>query len=765
MRLPWLARPLCLIALIPLAMAFAWLSPSSVARAAEEEAFRHGIWPFQPPKRPPVPAVHQANWPANPIDSFVLAKLEAAELSPSPAADKLTLLRRLSFDLRGLPPSLDDQAAFLADDRPNAYERLVDRWLDSPAFGEHWAQHWLDLVRYAETDGFKSDNHRPNAYKYRDFVIWAFNHDLPFDRFVAWQLAGDELEPDNPLALIATGFNRLYPDEDNAANLEQRRQEILDDITGTTSLALLGLTMGCAECHDHKFDEISQVDYFRLQAFFAPLVPRDDLIDGPPEAVARHERQQAEWQAATAETRAEIDALLSPRQAELRATALEKFRAEIRAAVAKPAAERTAHEEQIARMALKQAVPKEADAVKKLSAEEKQKYEALSKRLAEFDQLRPPPPPTVMGVGDLGRAAPTTYLLAGGNWARPNDELTPGFPAFLGGSVVHIEPPTNGAPSTGRRSALAEWLTRPDHPLTSRVIVNRLWQQHFGVGLVPTPNDFGAQGDEPTHPKLLDWLAVELVEHGWSLKQLHRLMVTSAAYRQASRIDSAATALARERDPRNELLWHARRRRLEGETLRDAMLAIAGHLNVRMGGPSARPELPEGLSKNYAWRPDEQVAERWRRSIYVLAKRNLRYPLFEAFDLPDMHHSCPRRAVTTTAPQSLLLLNGELAWEEARRWAEKLVKQTSGDEAALIALAYREAFGRPPLDEEVAAAREFLRGRGQDSGPGRGQDSGVGGQGEKTIAPVPPSPSDAAFMAIVDFCHALLNSNEFIYID
>jgi hypothetical protein len=751
--------------LAPLAIAVGLFGPCLVATAAEEETFRHGVWPFNSPERPPVPPVHQANWPANPIDSFLLAKLEAAELSPSAPADKLTLLRRLAFGLTGMPPSPEDQAAFLADERPDAYERLVDRWLQSPAFGEHWARHWLDLVRYAETEGFKSDNHRPNAYKYRDFVIWAFNHDLPFDRFVAWQLAGDELEPDNRLALIATGYNRLYPDEDNAANLEQRRQEILDDITGTTSLALMGLTIGCAECHDHKFDEISQADYFRLQAFFAPLIPQDDQIDGPPEVVALHERRQAEWQAATAEIRAAIDALLAPKQAQIQATALEKFRAEIRAVVAKPAAERTAHEEQIARMALRQAVAKEADLIKKLSADEKMQHDALVKRLAEFDHLRPPPPPTIMGVADIGRAAPTTYLLAGGNWARPNDELSPGFPTFLGGPAARIEPPSTGAPSTGRRSALARWLTRSDHPLTSRVIVNRLWQQHFGVGLVATPNDFGAQGAEPTHPKLLDWLAVELVEHGWSLKHIHRLMVTSAAYRQASRIDSAATAQARQRDPRNELLWHARRQRLEGETLRDALLAIAGHLNSRMGGPSARPELPEGLSKNYAWRPDEQVAERWRRSVYVLAKRNLRYPLFEAFDLPDMHHSCPRRAVTTTAPQALLLLNGELTWQEARRWAEKLARQTSGNETALIALAYREAFGRPPREDEVAAAREFIAGRA-----GRGQDSGVGSQGatsgESQSQPLAvTASSDAAFEAIVDFCHALMNANEFVYVD
>ena len=713
------------------------------APAEEHEAFRHGSWPFRPPARPATPATSDTAWVVNPIDAFVHEKLAAAGLRPSPAADKLTLLRRVSFDLTGLPPTAAEQAAFLADDRIDAYERVVDRLLASPAFGERWAQHWLDLVRYAETDGFKADEHRPNAYKYRDFVIRALNDDMPYDRFIAWQLAGDELEPQNPLALIATGYSRLYPDEYNAANLEQRRQEILDDVTGTTGVALLGMTMGCAQCHDHKFDEILQSDYFRLQAFFTPVVPRDDLVDAAPADVARYRQQLAAWEDATRELRTEIDALLDPKRTELREYALGKFRAEIREAVAVPPERRTPHQEQIARMALRQAQIKDAEAAKKLTPDDKQRYADLEKRLAEFDHLRPPPLPGIMAVGDVGRAAPVTFLLEGGNWAKPSDEITPGFPEFLGEASAEIASPVSGAASTGRRSALARWITRPDHPLTARVMANRLWQHHFGVGIVPTPNDFGIQGESPTHRELLDWLAMELVENGWSLKHLHRLMVTSAAYRQSSRIDPADpnVARAREADPQNQLLWHARRRRLEGEAVRDAMLQIAGRLNPRAYGPSIRPILPEGISKNYAWRPDERAEDRCRRSIYVLAKRNLRYPLFEAFDLPDMHHSCPRRSVTTTAPQSLLLLNGELAWEEADCWAGKL-RQAAGDEAAIITLAYRDAFGRPPQSAEVEAAREFLR-----------LQTGASGS----------SPAEGE--AWVDFCHALLNANEFLYVD
>ncbi|HJT34924.1 MAG TPA: DUF1549 and DUF1553 domain-containing protein [Pirellulales bacterium] len=714
------------------------------AQADERQAFRHGSWPFRPPLRPATPTTGKADWVVNPIDAFVVEKLTAAGLRPSPAADKLTLLRRVSFDLIGLPPTPAEQADFLADERADAYERLVERLLASPAFGERWAQHWLDLVRYAESDGFKADEHRPNAYKYRDFVIRALNEDMPYDRFIAWQLAGDELEPENPLALIATGYNRLYPDEYNAGNLEQRRQEILDDMTGTTGLALLGMTMGCAQCHDHKFDEILQTDYFRLQAFFTPVVPRDDLVDASPADIARHQQQMAAWEEATRKLRAEIDSLLDPNRAELREYALGKFRSEIREVVALPPERRTPHQEQIARMALRQAQVKDADAAKKLPPEAKQRYDDLQKRLAEIDHLRPPPLPVIMGVGDVGRVAPVTFLLEGGNWAKPSDEITPGFPEFLGEGSAEIQSPISGANSTGRRTALARWITRPDHPLTARVIVNRLWQHHFGVGIVPTPNDFGIQGEPPTHRELLDWLAVELVEHGGSLKHLHRLMVTSASYRQSSRSDPANphVARAREVDPQNRLLWHARRRRLEGESARDAMLHISGQLNLRAYGPSARPELPEGISKNYAWRPDERVEDRCRRSIYVLAKRNLRYPLFEAFDLPDMHHSCPRRSVTTTAPQSLLLLNGELTVQAARDWADKLRQSAVGDEGAMIALAYREAFGRSPGADEIETAREFLR----------IQAAGLQAKSSENDA-------------LVDFCHALLNANEFLYVD
>ena len=695
-------------------------------------------WAFKPPRRPSPPAVRDAGRLANPIDAFILARLEARRLTLNKPANRAALLRRVTFDLTGLPPTVAEQESFLNDPSPDAYRKVVGRLLASPAYGERWAQHWLDLVRYAESDGFKADDHRPVAHRYRDYVIAALNADLPYDRFVRQQLAGDELEPDNPQALIATGLNRLWPDEYNAANLEQRWQEILDDVTDTTGSVFLGLTVGCARCHDHKFDPTSQTDYFSLQAFFAPMKPRDDLLAATPAERSKYLRDLATWERATQDIRAEMESLLAPRRTQLRKYTLGRFRVEIQQTVLTPPAKRTPYQQQIAALAEKQLDRAALDAPKRLPAAQKKRYEELERRLNVLKSSRPKAPAAVMAITDIGRSAPPTRRLQGGNWRRPREEVKPDFPSFLGKAEVdtHIR---SDLDSTGRRAALARWLTRKDHPLTVRVIVNRLWQHHFGVGLVATASDFGAQGEPPTHPALLDWLAVELVESGWSLKHIHRLMVTSAVYCQSSAVDRHdplhARALTADRD--NKLLWHARRRRLEGEALRDVMLALSGGLSRRMSGPSARPTLPPGISK-YAWKPDARPDDRNRRSVYVLAKRNMRYPLFDAFDLPDMHNSCSRRARTTTAPQALLLLNGDQARECARAWAAALTARHGSDLDALAADAYRSAWGRRASQEEVSFGVAFIR---QAS---RGRQ--------------PPD-------AVAEFCHALLNANETLYID
>jgi hypothetical protein len=739
-------RSRVLLATVTAATLWLGLPCTSPAPAASESP--EAGWPFTPPHRPSVPEVRHREFVANPIDAFVLARLEAAGLSLSEPADRLTLLRRVTVDLTGLPPTVQEQDAFLGDTAPDAYARLVDRLLDSPRYGERWAQPWLDLVRYAETDGFKADDYRPEAHRYRDYVIKALNEDLPYDRFVRQQLAGDELEPGNPDALIATGFNRLWPDEYNAANLEQRRQEILDDVTDVTGAAFLGLTVGCARCHDHKFDPILQTDYYRLQAFFAALQPRDDLVAADVSQKERYRAQREAWEKATRDLRAEMDALLASKREELRHYALTKFRPEIQEAVLTPEARRTPYQWQIALMAEKQLQREEKQAPTRLPEEKKKRYQELEQRLAAAGPKPPAALPAVMAVNDVGPEAPPTHRLAGGDWRKPAQELQPGFPLFLGDAPAdtHLEAPVA---STGRRAALARWLTRPDHPLTARVMVNRLWQSHFGAGIVGTPNDFGTQGDPATHPELLDWLAVEFVEHGWSLKHLHRLMVTSATYCQTSLVDRTRPDQARAyaADKADKLLWHARRRRLEGEAIRDAMLCLSGELNPRLFGVSARPKLPAGVS-SYAWKPDDRAEDQNRRSVYVFAKRNLRFPLFDAFDLPDMHNSCARRTKTTTAPQALVLLNGDFSLERARKWAADLSARFPDDEKGLVAHAYRAAWGRRATDDEVALGLKFLH-------------------AQESVLPsgAPGDAANARAAAVADFCHALLSANEFLYVD
>jgi len=439
-----------------------------------------------------------------------------------------------------------------------------------------------------------------------------------------------------------------------------------------------------------------------------------------------------------------MDGLIADKREQARAGALLKFRAEIQEMEKRPPEKRTPYQSQIALLAEKQMDGAAKGMSAKLPDDKKKRYQELEKQLAAVEPRRPELLPAAHSVSDIGRDAPPTYRLQGGDWHKPKEEVQPGFPSFLGDAKPDTTLPY-GVNSTGRRAALARWLTRKDNPLTTRVMVNRLWQHHFGVGLVASSNDFGAVGDTPTHPELLDWLAVEFVENGYSLKHMHRLMVMSAAYCEDSQVDPKADSQqkALKADRPNHLLWHMNRQRLEGEALRDAMLAMSGELNPRMFGPSARPKLPEKLG-NYAWKPDAKVEDRNRRSVYVFVKRNMRYPLFDAFDWPDLHNSCSRRSNTTTAPQALLLLNGEFTHERAQKLGADLLAQYGSDDAGLVTCTYRSAWSRNPTSEEVRRGVQFIR----------DQTTRLKAKGD-----------DARKAAVIDFCHAILNTNEFLYVD
>ncbi len=556
-------------------------------------------WAYKPFKRPAAPEIRNPQSTIrNEIDRFLLAKLAEQKLTFAPEADRRTLVRRVYFDLIGLPPTPEQVEAFVGDKSPDAYEKLVDKLFASPQYGERQALFWLDLVRFAESDGFKADDARPLAWRYRDYVIKSFNADKPFGRFVKEQLAGDELYPNDPDALVATGFLRHYPDEYNAVNLEQRRYEVITDITDTTSAAFLALTSGCARCHDHKYDPITQKDYFRLQAFFAGYWPTDAPLV-PADKRAEYEKQRAAWEAKTADVRAAIAKLEDPLHKKAGAKQRSRFSEEYANLLDIPFATRDPLQKQLAVMIEKQ-VYSRGDVSKSLKPAEKDELDSLKAKLAELSRDKPPTPPLAMAMTDLA-TPPVTKLYKRGNWQKPGEEVAPGFFSAIDDRDASAKPLGS---SSGRRAALAEWVASKDNPLTARVIVNRMWQQRFGFGLVRTASDFGVTGDRPTHPELLNWLASELVEphhhsgaassaNGWSLKHVHRLMVLSTAYRQGARGEEEGAKA----DPDNKLLWQFPRRRLDGEALRDAMLSVSGQLNPKSGGPSIFPELPPELQK------------------------------------------------------------------------------------------------------------------------------------------------------------------------
>ncbi|MBI1313295.1 DUF1549 domain-containing protein [bacterium] len=647
-------------------------------------------WAFQPVLRPDVPADAGSAWARNEIDHFVARMLAENDLTPAPEADRRALIRRLYFDLLGLPPTPQDIQRFVADPAPDAYERLIDRLLDSPRYGERWARHWLDLVRYSESDGYRADTYRPTLWRYRDYVIRSFNEDKPFDRFVTEQIAGDELAPDNPDAVTATAYWRLYLYEYNQRDVRGHWRAIIDELTDVTGEVFLGVSMGCAKCHDHKFDPIPKNDYFRLQAFFSSILPRDGVLLGTAEQKTAYVSQFEKWQAATQSIRDQIQAIEAPYRVSKRRSAVEKFPPDVREIAERDEATWTAHEWQLMDLVQRQ-IDFEYERMK-LKEDDQKKVDELKKQLAEFDNLKPEPLPATLTVTDAKREPAITWIPGD----RSREDIEPGFLSVLSSGDAEIDPVGPELESTGRRLALAHWLTDPGNPLATRVIANRIWQYHFGTGLVETSSDFGHLGEPPSHPALLDWLTDEFIRRGWSFKEMHRLICQSATYRQSA-FHSDADRQS-QLDPRNRLLWRWSIRRLDAEQIRDAMLAASGELDLADSGPAVDASKP-------------------RRSIFTKVLRNSPDPLLKSFDVADGFNSTSKRQVTTTPTQSLLMINGAWSLERARALARQVDAEIAADQSPgadalsrAVTAATRRVLGREPVTVELEAGVAFFGG-------------------------------------------------------
>jgi hypothetical protein len=650
------------------------------------------------------------------IDAHISKRLDAAGLKPAPEADRRTLIRRLTFDLTGLPPTPQEVAAFVADESADAYGKLVKRLLESPRYGERQARLWLDVVRYADTHGYERDEFRPHIWQYRDYVIRAFNQDKPFDQFIREQLAGDELvsgPPQNPSeadALIATGFLRLGQWDSTASIFQEAdrlRAEMMADVTNTTASAFLGLTMSCCQCHDHKFDPLSQADHYRLRAFFAGVTPRDDLVIELPEALEDINRHNAELDSQVETLKAE--------QSKLN----------------------------------KDAEP------------DKGRYAEIAGRIAAFEAKKRKPR-VAMGTGDSGATTPVTHIFYQGDFHSPREDVSPGFVSVLYPGPANVEAPRSN--TTGRRLALANWIASASNPWTARVIVNRIWQQHFGTGLIATPNDLGYTGSRPTHPGLLDGLAVAFVQDGWSLKRLHRAIAMSKTYRQSSRRSDHSAKL----DPDNHLVWRQNIRRLDAETLRDSLLLVSGLLKPYSGGKSLWPEVPKDLlqaqpailealegkdgGRMQGWYTDP-IEETDVRSVFLIRKRCLPIPFLQAFDLPDTTVSCARRDTTVVAPQALMLLNSPAAVRFAHAFATRIAGPTDNlsfedniQTANTVRSVFQHALSRNPDSDELQLVVGLLTRHTKLHRSGGAADR-------------------AEQLALVDLCRAVFNLNEFVYVD
>ncbi|TWT76494.1 Planctomycete cytochrome C [Planctomycetes bacterium CA13] len=657
-------------------------------------------WAFQPMQNPKPPSVDNPRWSENPIDAFVYQSLGEVDLTPNPPADRRVMIRRAYYDLTGLPPSPEQVDDFIADPNPNAHQTMVDRLLDSPHYGERWGRHWLDLVHYGETNSFERDNPKPNAYKYRDYVIRSFNNNKPYDQFVREQLAGDELDSVTTETLTATGYYRLGIWDDEPADPLQARFDELDDLITTTGQAFLGLTINCARCHDHKIDPIPQTDYYSMLAFFEDVTRyghRGDQVSNHQIDVSSDELNTQYHQADLEKQR------LDSEMREIEQAGIAKMAAVDQRATEGNQAER--------RRVLKEQLHQN------LTAEQQIRYDALrddSKQLRAKTQSLPPRE-IVMGLARYIEKSVKTFVLFRGNPHSPADQVTPSFPEIFedgpleldSGEIVFRRTDAFGNKSWGRRRTLADWIAKNDNRLTARVMVNRIWQFHFGRGIVRSSNNFGRLGTPPTHPKLLDWLALEFIRYGWDIKSMHRLMMNSQTYQMTS----ATTDEGNQRDPDNDLFWRFDSRRLSAEEVRDSILAVNGSLNRTVYGPSFYEKLSDevlaGQSRpGYGWgdsSPDDQN----RRSIYIHVKRSLLTPILTAFDFPDPDLTCEARFTTLQPGQALSLLNSDFIHEQARRLAKSVdVQAVSNDE--VVRRTIRRVLGRDATDAEVGDGCDLI---------------------------------------------------------
>ena len=636
------------------------------------------------------------------MDAFILSKLEAKHLAPAAPASKIALLRRAAYDLTGLPPTPAQVSAFLADTSPKAYEKVVDRLLASPQYGERWGRHWLDLVRYAESNSFERDNPKPFVWRYRDYVIKSFNDDKPYNQFVREQLAGDELPNATNESLIATGYYRLGTWDDEPSDPEQARYDELDDVVATTAQTFLGLTVNCARCHDHKLDPIPQKDYYRLLSFFQGTTRYGGLQDGKghsfeenslratasPEAQKRYETETADYKKKLAALETEISATETVAAKDFSPVEKEEFRRRDR------------------RVAI---VQKRVPAL--ISAAQFTRYETAAKQRDDLQKSPPVGLEMALCVTETP-TIPASHVMLRGNPHAPGDEVQPGFLSVLANtqpSALSPQPSALNAHSSGRRLALADWIASPQNQLTARVMANRVWQYHFGRGIVRTSSNFGFQGSPPTHPELLDWLAGELVKNGWKLKPLHRLIMLSSAYRMGSQADLKALA----KDPENDLFWRFDMRRLDAEEIRDSILAADGSLNTKMAGPSIYPTLPTEVlagqsMPGHNWftsTPEEQK----RRSVYIHIKRSVSVPLLASFDASDTDFACPVRFATTQPTQALGMLNSAFLNEQAQVFADSITKQAGNDPAKQVRVALRRVLQREPTAKETLRGVTFMQ--------------------------------------------------------